>query len=78
MIVCICHRISDRDIVAAVRSGTTCFEVLQDDTRLASSCGCCHDCAKEVFDTACAQACKGGAAAPVHLVRQAAAMSSHG
>lgn len=52
MIVCLCHRISDRDIVRAVESGTDCFEALQDDTRLASSCGCCHDCAREVFDAA--------------------------
>ena len=55
MIVCLCHRISDRDIGAAVRAGTACFEVLQDDLRVASSCGCCLDCAREVFDAACAQ-----------------------
>lgn len=54
MIVCLCHRISDRDIRQAVSCGTRCFEVLQDDTRVASSCGSCHDCAREVFDQACA------------------------
>lgn len=52
MIVCLCHRISDRDIHREVRSGTACFEQLQDDTRVASSCGACHDCAREVFDQA--------------------------
>jgi len=52
MIVCLCHRVSDRDIERAVASGTHCFEVLQDETRLASSCGCCLDCAREVFDAA--------------------------
>ena len=52
MIVCVCHRVSDRDIQRAVASGVRCFEVLQDDTCLASSCGCCHDCAREVFDAA--------------------------
>lgn len=52
MIVCLCHRISDRDIVSAVQAGATCFEALQDETRLASSCGCCHDCAREVFEEA--------------------------
>jgi bacterioferritin-associated ferredoxin len=52
MIVCLCHRITDRDIQRAVASGLRCFEVLQDETRLASSCGCCHDCAREVFDAA--------------------------
>lgn len=53
MIVCLCNRISDRDIEQAVRNGTRCFELLQDDTRVASCCGCCHDCAREVFETAC-------------------------
>ena len=54
MIVCLCHRISDRDIRREVSAGTHCFEMLQDDTRVASSCGSCHDCAREVFDSACA------------------------
>ena len=52
MIVCLCHRVSDRDIVRAVESGTRCFEVLQDDLLVAASCACCHDCAREVFDKA--------------------------
>ena len=56
MIVCLCHRISDRDIRAAVQAGTTCFDVLQDDLRVASSCGACLDCAREVFDHACGAA----------------------
>ncbi|MBK8527818.1 MAG: (2Fe-2S)-binding protein [Rubrivivax sp.] len=62
MIVCLCHRVSDRDIKAAVGQGTCCFEVLQDDLRVASSCGCCHDCAREVFDRACSA--RGQAVAP--------------
>jgi len=52
MIVCLCNRVTDRDIQRAVASGVRCFEVLQDETRVASSCGCCHDCAREVFDAA--------------------------
>jgi bacterioferritin-associated ferredoxin len=52
VIVCLCHRVSDRDIHRAVASGVRCFEVLQDETHVASSCGCCHDCAREVFDEA--------------------------
>jgi bacterioferritin-associated ferredoxin len=55
MIVCLCHRVSDRDIRREVAAGTQCFEVLQDRTRVASSCGSCHDCAREVFDSACAR-----------------------
>lgn len=74
MIVCLCRRVSDRDISAAVRSGTHCFDVLQDTTGVASCCGCCHDCAREVFESARAQ--HGVEAAPlshpVHLVSRAA------
>jgi bacterioferritin-associated ferredoxin len=55
MVICLCHRISDRDIAAAVRAGTRCFETLQDDLRVSSSCGRCRDCARETFDSACAE-----------------------
>ncbi|MBE7416544.1 MAG: (2Fe-2S)-binding protein [Ideonella sp.] len=72
MIVCLCHRVSDRDIVRAVASGVCCFEVLQDDTRVASSCGCCHDCAREVFDEAMAGAPCACAAQPARAGQHAA------
>jgi bacterioferritin-associated ferredoxin len=55
MIVCICHRVSDRDIHREVACGTDCFEALQSRTGVASSCGSCHDCAREVFESACQQ-----------------------
>ena len=75
MIVCLCHRVSDRDISRAVREGTDCFDVLQDETRVASSCGCCYDCARAVFDQSCAeQAARTQAGAqPVTVHRRAAA-----
>ena len=52
MIVCLCHRISDRDIRRDVAAGVRSFDLLQDETGVASACGCCHDCAREVFDAA--------------------------
>lgn len=53
MIVCLCNRVSDRDIHQAVQvHGVRDFEVLKDVTRATSCCGCCHDCAREVFDEA--------------------------
>ena len=52
MIVCLCHRISDRDIRRCVASGVSSFEILQDETQVATACGCCHDCAREVFQEA--------------------------
>lgn len=56
MILCLCHRVSDRDIRRSVADGVHNFEVLQDETRVASACGSCHDCARQVFDEAL-QAC---------------------
>ncbi|MCE4557322.1 (2Fe-2S)-binding protein [Pelomonas sp. P8] len=50
MIVCVCHRVSDRDIAIAAASGCPDFETLQDDLRVATACGACHACACAVFD----------------------------
>jgi bacterioferritin-associated ferredoxin len=63
MIVCLCRRISDRDIRSHVESGVSNFELLQDETGVASACGCCQDCARDVFDAALLKsgACRGGA-----------------
>lgn len=55
MIVCLCHRISDRDIREAVRTGTRDFDTLQDETCIARNCGCCEDCAVETFEEALAK-----------------------
>ena len=56
MIVCLCHRVSDRDIANAVAAGTVCFDSLQAQTQLGTHCGSCRECAREVFDAACARA----------------------
>lgn len=65
MIVCVCRRVSDRDIRAAARAGTGSFEELQLALGVATQCGCCEGCAREVFDAACAEAAvqRGGAVA---------------
>lgn len=52
MIVCVCHSVSDRDIVAEVQGGCTSFEDLQGTTRVATCCGCCEDCARQVMAAA--------------------------
>lgn len=49
MIVCVCHRVSDRDIARAAREGCTDFEALQADLRVATACGACIDCAHDTF-----------------------------
>lgn len=53
MIVCVCRRVSDRDITRAVKEGAATFDDLQFDTGVATQCGRCGDCARDVFDQAC-------------------------
>ena len=50
MIVCICHRVSDRDIAREVKAGCRDFGELQDELRVATACGACTDCARQTFD----------------------------
>jgi bacterioferritin-associated ferredoxin len=52
MIVCLCHRLSDRDIERQVAHGVHSFDALQDETCIARNCGCCEQAAREVFDAA--------------------------
>jgi bacterioferritin-associated ferredoxin len=56
MIVCVCHRVSDRDIAHAVREGCGSFDELQDHLRVATACGACGDCARQTFEMQHAQA----------------------
>jgi bacterioferritin-associated ferredoxin len=56
MIVCVCHRVSDRDIARAVLDGCTSFDELQFELAVSTSCGKCHDCAWETFHRLAAQA----------------------
>jgi len=61
MIICICHRISDRDIAGAIRQGCDSFDELQCELRVATACGACHDCAVQTFEV---HAAVPGGAAP--------------
>jgi len=49
MIVCVCHRVSDRDIVRHVRGGMS-FDDLQLELGVATGCGRCESCAREVVE----------------------------
>jgi bacterioferritin-associated ferredoxin len=49
MIVCVCHRVSDRDIARAVQAGCDSFDDLQFELGVATCCGKCHDCARDTF-----------------------------
>lgn len=56
MIVCVCHRVSDRDIAREVQHGCASFEELQDELRVATACGRCAECAHDTFEAA--RACR--------------------
>jgi bacterioferritin-associated ferredoxin len=53
MIVCVCHRVSDRDIARVARSGCSSFDDLQAELRVATGCGACLECAQTTFSQHC-------------------------
>ena len=52
MIVCVCQRVSDRDIQRHAQAGCSSFDDLQFETGVSTCCGRCHDCAKAEFHRA--------------------------
>jgi len=71
VIICLCHRISERDIERAVREGVRDFEALQEETCLARNCGCCHDAARQVYEAACTRRLHPVALAPARRLAPA-------
>lgn len=53
MIVCVCNRISDRDIARHVQAGMD-FSDIQLELGVGTCCGCCETCARELV-AACSQ-----------------------
>ena len=51
MIVCVCNNISDREIRQAVELGVASMDELQRDLGVATCCGKCESCAREVLST---------------------------
>lgn len=47
MIVCVCRRISDREIARHARAGMS-FDDIQFELGVATQCGQCESCAREV------------------------------
>ena len=75
MIVCVCRRVSDRHIAAAVRDGCTSFEELQAELGVATGCGACNSCARETFERHAAM--HGGAAPAARTVHIPIAVHRH-
>jgi bacterioferritin-associated ferredoxin len=63
MIVCICHRVSDRDIARELRAGCPDFDTLQQRLGFGRSCGSCLPCARDLFDGTQAPATAAGVVA---------------
>jgi bacterioferritin-associated ferredoxin len=52
MIVCVCHRVSDRDIAREVREGCDSFEELQQVLKVGTRCGQCLSYARGAYEAA--------------------------
>jgi len=50
MFVCVCHGISDKRLTQAIQEGVRSFEQLQACTGVATCCGACEPCARQILD----------------------------
>ena len=51
MYVCVCNRVTDSEILAAVKQGATTLEDLGSQLKVATCCGRCAECAHELLAT---------------------------
>lgn len=63
MYVCVCHGISDKRLTQAIQEGARSFEQLQACTGVATCCGACEPCARQVLDERLDSASRGPQAA---------------
>ncbi len=49
MYVCICHSVTDRDIIKAAEKGAASLQDLSDALNVATRCGRCASCAKNIL-----------------------------
>jgi bacterioferritin-associated ferredoxin len=64
MIVCVCHRVSDRTIERAARAGAA-FDDIQLELGVATQCGKCEDCARSLWSE-----CRSGGPKIAHLSQE--------
>lgn len=60
MYVCLCHSVTDRDIHQAVVNGVNTLRELSDELKVATCCGRCASCARDVMQEAqamCGKSC---------------------
>ncbi len=53
MFACICHAVSDRQVVDAVDGGATTVAAIGDVTHAGTGCGTCHETLEELIRTRC-------------------------
>ena len=53
MIVCVCHRVSDREIARQAHAGSS-FEDIQFSLGVGTQCGQCESCARDIVSTCAA------------------------
>lgn len=59
MYVCICNAVTEREIRKAVSLGVTTFKELREGLGVASDCGKCGRCVKEILRDELAASCCG-------------------
>ncbi|HEY3632267.1 MAG TPA: (2Fe-2S)-binding protein [Jatrophihabitantaceae bacterium] len=64
MFACICHAVSDRQVVEAIDAGARTVPDLGATTRAGTSCGTCHDTLEDLIEARCG-ACPVAAGRPV-------------
>jgi bacterioferritin-associated ferredoxin len=69
MIVCICKRVSDRQVRAAVDDGACTVDAVGEACRAGTGCGACHEQIRDIIDgRLCAGSCALGEPSPLRVL----------
>lgn len=69
MIVCVCNRVSDREIARQVQAGMD-FSDIQLELGVATQCGQCEHCARELVERCCGEMASAPAPTPPGFVHR--------
>jgi len=72
MIVCVCRRVSDRQIREAAAEGAVSLECLQFELGVATQCGRCADCASRILCDARSSSASNMPMVRMHVAEQGA------
>ena len=67
MYVCVCNAVTDKQIINAAKQSTTKFKDLCNELNVATCCGRCATCAKNIWHEAQNQSCE-TVAMPIEVV----------